>query len=262
MRLILLCALLLSFSATSSAQTPGTRMTVDVSLNAIILRGDTTRVTYVLSNRPESQDSLMVFMVDAPARVSYIPVPQPDTTWMVDSLIHESEPAALWGKLDLLAPAASSIPILFESVGLPGIVTTWSQGSFPIPDCCDDDLPGTGEDVFITRTVQGKTVGVEAWPVDRSAQALLARLRTLTQSTCASPLLWITSSTLCVQLLSDIDAVEGFRASGAFSQAQNTMDHYNGLLTGPDPGTFASGVTSSAFWLLTSNANIVKAGLQ
>jgi hypothetical protein len=189
MRLSILFGLLLLYSASSSGQTLGTRITLDVSVTGITFRGDTARVTYVLSNRPESQDSMLVFIVDAPARVSYIPVPQPDTMWMVDSLIHDNEPAALWGKLDLLPPAASTDPIFFESVGLPGVVTTWTQGDFPIPECCDEDLPSSGEDVFVTRTVPGKTVGVQAWPVDRSAQALLARLRSVTQSTCASPLL-------------------------------------------------------------------------
>jgi hypothetical protein len=231
---ILLIAFLAFFAAGLEAQTPGTRMTVDVRVDSVVLRGDTTRVTYVLSNQAQSQDSLVAFIVDAPARVSYIPRPQPDSVWMVDSVIHGNEPAAFWANLDLIPPSTSTVPILFESVGLPGIVTS---------------------------TVQGKTVGVDVWPVDRSAQALLARLRTLTQSSCASPLLWITDAALCGQLLSDVDAAEAYRASGASTQAQSTLDHYKTLLAGPDPGTFAPGVTSPAFWLLKSNADIVKGTL-
>jgi hypothetical protein len=144
---------------------------------------------------------------------------------------------------------------------LPGIVDEWVQGHWPIPTCCDDDAPGVGEDVFLTRTISGKTVGVEPWPSDRSAQALLARLRTLTQTSCAGPLLWITDAGLCSQLVNDLDAAEAYRASSAYAQARTTMDQFSGRLNGPDPGTFATGVASSAFWLLKSNADIVRSAL-
>jgi hypothetical protein len=251
-------ALLAVFGTDLQAQLPGTRLAVGVQVNIIVLRGDTTSVAYVLSNGADSQDSLFTFIVDAPARVSYIPRPQPDSIWMVDSLIHETEPAAFWSKLDLLPPSSSTVPISFESVGLPGVVSDWVQGHWPIPTCCDDDSAGSGEDIFVTRTIQGKTVGVEPWPLDRSAQALLARLRTLTQTSCASPLLWITDTGLCGQLVTDLDSAEAYRASGAYAQARTTMDQYSALLNGPDPGTFASGVTSPAFWLLKSNGDIVK----
>lgn len=239
------------------AQVPGTRLNVDVTVSSVVLRGDTTRVSYVLRNRPESQDSLLTFIVDAPARVSYIARPQPDSLWTVDSLVRGNRPAALWEFLNLLAPSASTGPIFFESVGLPDIVSQWAGGDWPLPTCCDDDAPGTGEDAFVTRTVQGRTVGVEQWPGNRSSQALLARLRSLTQESCATPLLWVSDGTLCAQLVTDLDAAESYRATGATAQARSAMDHFKGLLAGPAPGTFATGVTSAAYWLLKSNADIV-----
>lgn len=252
----------LAFVATDlHAQLPGTRLTVAVQVNSIAVRGDTTNVAYVLSNSAGSQDSLFAFIVDAPARVSSIPRPQPDSSWMTDSLIHETVPAAFWSKLDLLAPSSSTAQIFFESVGIPGIVDKWVQGHWPIPTCCDDDPPDVGEDVFVTRTVQGKTAGVEPWPSDRSAQALLARLRTLTQTSCASPLLWISDGALCNQLVADLDAAEAYRALSAFAEARTTMDQFSSRLNGADPGTFAPGVTSPAFWLLKANADIVKTTL-
>lgn len=254
-------ALIPCLTVMAQAQTPGTRLTVDVKVDSISLRGDTTRVSYVLSNRTQSQDSLFIFIVDAPARVSYVSRPQPDTVWMVDSLLRESQPAAFWSKLDLLAPSASTPLLFFDSPGLPGIVTTWVEGHWPISTCCDEDVPDSTQDVLVTRTVQGKTVGVEPWPADRSAQALLLRLRNLTQSICATPLSWITNAALCGTLLNDLDAAEGYRASGDATQAQASLDHYKSLLAGPDPGTFASGVNSAAFWMLRSNADIVKATL-
>jgi hypothetical protein len=68
---------------------------------------------------------------------------------------------------------------------------------------------------------------------------------------------WITDSSLCAQLIADIDTAEGFRASGSGSQAQSTIDHYNSLLG--TSASFAPGVTSAAFWLLSSNSEIIRA---
>lgn len=258
---LLIIALLALCAADLKAQLPGTRLTVAVQVNSIAMRGDTANVAYVLSNSATSQDSLFAFIVDAPARVKSIPRPQPDSIWMTDSLVHDTVPAAFWSKLDLLAPSSSTAPIFFEAIGLPGIVDERVQGHWPIPTCCDDDPPSASEDVFVTRTVQGKTVGVEPWPLDRSAKALLARLRILTQQSCTAPLNWITDSTLCTQLLTDLDAAETSRAAGANVLAKSSLDHYKALLTGLPPGTFANGVTGQAYWLLTSNADVVKSTL-
>jgi hypothetical protein len=258
---ILALAFLASLPARLDAQVPGTRVTIDVNITSLVLLGDTAQITYVLYSRPESQDSLLAFIIDAPARVSSISRPLPDSMWMVDSLIRGSEPAAFWGILSPLPPAASTVPLRFASVGIPGIVKNWAQGNWPLPTCCDDDPPEAAEDVLVTRTVEGKSVGVEPWPTDRSAQALLVRLRTLTQTSCASPLVWIADAGLCGQLQSDIDAAEAFRVSGANAQAQATLDHYKSLLSGPDPGTIAAGVKNPAYWLLTSNADIIKNAL-
>src|SRR5712671_4384561 len=249
--------LLLLFPGSGSAQIAGTRFTLDVTVNSVVMRGDTAQVTYILYNRPQSQDSVFMFVVDAPARVRYISRPQPSSLWLVDSLIHVSEPAAFWSMLSYLAPSASTPSLQFESVGLPGVVTNWAIGKWPIKTCCDDDPPGSGENVLVTRSVQSKTVGVEPWPGDRSSQAMLSRLRTLTQNSCSTPLNWITDSSLCTQLIADIDAAESFRASGSGSQVQTTIDHYNGLLG--TSAAFAPGVTSPAFWLLSSNAGIIRA---
>ena len=231
-------------------------MTVTVTVNQMVMRADTAQVSYTISNGSQSQDSLFMFIVDAPARVKTILRPQPDSDWMVDSLVHSNEPAAFWLDLSLVAPSAVTPTLTFESVGLPGVVTNWSIGHWPPKNCCDDDPAGSGEDVFVTRAIQSSTAGVQPWPTDRSTQALIARLRTLSQNVCASPLNWITNSTLCSQLVSDLDTAESFRAAGATSQLQSTMDHYKGLL-----GTstaFATGVNSAAFWTLSVNADIIR----
>lgn len=201
----------------------------------------------------------MMFIVDAPAHVSYISRPNPDSLWSADTLLYGVQPAAIWGVLGLLAPTATTPSITFESTGLPGIETTWAQGSWPIPTCCDDDPdPPPSDNLLEMHSVMGKTVGVDPWPSDRSSQALLARLRSLTQMSCAAPLLWIADAALCSQLLSNLDSAESYRASGASAQAQNSIDQFTSLLGGPDPSTLTPGVTSSAYWLLKPNAAIVK----
>ena len=231
-------------------------MTVTVTVNQIVMTGDTAHVSYTLSNGSQSQDSVFMFIVDAPARVKTIPRPQPDSDWVVDTLVHSNEPAAFWLDVPLLAPSAVTPALTFESVGLPGVVTNWAIGHWPPKTCCDDDPPGSGEDVFLTRAIQSSTAGVQLWPTDRSTQALIARLRTLSQNVCASPLNWITDSTLCSQLVSDLDTAEGFRAAGATSQLQSTLDHYKSLLG--TSASFAAGVNSAAFWMLSVNADIIR----
>lgn len=112
--------LLLGLPSAALGQLPGTRMTVTVTVNQIVMRGDTAQVSYTLSNGSPSQDSLFMFIVDAPARVKTIPRPQPDSEWIVDSLVHSNEPAAFWSDLRLLAPSAVTPALTFESVASRG----------------------------------------------------------------------------------------------------------------------------------------------
>lgn len=254
----LILSIVVFFAAQLQAQTPGTRLIVEVNVMSVVTRGDTTGISYTVRNSSGSQDSLFTFAVDAPSRVIRIAAPPPDSIWRADSVFSGNQPAALWVTLDLLSPGDISPLLTFESLGLPGIVTHWAEGGWPLPSCCDDDSAASGSAyTLVMRSVQGKTVGVEVWPTNRSAYSLLVRLRGLTQTACESPLLWIADSGLCTQLISDIDAAESFRASGATVQAQNSLNHYKALLSGPDPGTPAAGVTSSAYWLLRANADIV-----
>ncbi len=198
----------------------------------------------------------MMFTVDAPGRVTYISRPNPDSLWSADTLLYGVQPAASWGILGLLAPGATTPSVSFESVGLPGILATWAQGKWPIPTCCDDDPPAApSEDPLEMHSVKGKTVGVDPWPSDRSAQSLLARLRALTQQVCSTPLLWITDSTICSGLLLDIDQAESARASGNPTLAKIFLVHYKSMLSA---GSSAGSVTSSGFWLLTPNADLVE----
>jgi hypothetical protein len=141
-------------------------------------------------------------------------------------------------------------------VGLPGILTYWVGGAFTFPSREEDDiLPAASP--LETEMITGQTVGVEPWPADRSAQALIARLRVLTQTACGTPLLWITSSSLCNDLVSDLDQAESFRSNGQLADAGNSLSTFTTAISGPTQGTFAPGVTSAAYWLLKPNADII-----
>lgn len=242
------------FVEASQAQTPGTRITVDVTVQSVAVQGDTTSVSYVLYNRPTSLDSLYTFTVDAPARVKSIPTPLPITSYDADS-IYRGQPVADWAFLDLLPPGRTSVPLAYQSVGLPAIVNDWVGGNYPVvEESASDTLSG---DPLKYRTVPGKTVGVSPWPVDRSAKALIARLRTLTQTSCAAPLTWITSSTLCTKLIGYLDQAETNRAAGKRPQAKSAMNSYISSFSGKTAGTFAAGVTNPGYWLLKPNADII-----
>jgi hypothetical protein len=246
---------LMLFPAALRAQNPGAHLTVDVTVNSVVVRGDTVGVTYVVYNRPSSQDSLFEFIVDAPATVKRIPLPQPDSDY--DALgSYQGRPAANWGFLGLLAPSATSTPLYFESKGIPDTVTFWAGGDFPPPDEASGDTLPT--DVIKYHSVPGTTVGVKPWPADRTAAALVTRLRNSTQAVCSATLSWITDANLCGQLVSDVDQAETYRANGQVVEARSSLDHFVSLLTGTNGG-FASGVTSPAYWLLVSNAGIIRA---
>jgi hypothetical protein len=161
-------------------------------------------------------------------------------------------------KSSYLAPGATTPQLHFEAVGLPGIRTYWAGGYYPLPDLSDELVTDSTAlaDPFVTNMVNGKTVGVDPWPNDRSAQALLARLRVLTLNTCATPTFWITDNGLCSQLVGDLDEAEGFRASGQVSQARDAIAAFNSRL---DSGSAAGTVKPSALWLLKANANIISA---
>jgi hypothetical protein len=158
-------------------------------------------------------------------------------------------------------PAGSITPELhFEAAGLPGILAYWAGGAFQFPSLEEPDTVAVS-DPLVAEMIAGQTVGIEPWPADRTPQALISRLSTLTQRACATPLSWITASSLCSQLVGYLDQAEIFRAGGAMTEARGSLGDFVSALGGPTAGTFAAGVSSSAYWLLTSNANIISADL-
>ena len=224
----------------------------------IVVRGDTVGVRAVIHNSTTSLESLLRYVVDVPGGVSAIQTPLPTMLWDAVTKVGD-RPVASWTTGELIAPGASSPDLYFESVGLPAVATYWAGGDYQYPsyDSGENSDTVTFADPLAKAMVAGKAIGVEPWLGARTASALLARLRLVTTSVCNAPLTWISNGDLCVQLLADLDQAEVYRAAGQQSDARGTLAHYKGLLEGPQPGTFASGVNSSGYWLLKANADIV-----
>lgn len=204
MRLILSTVLLLVTAPAAQSQNPGQHVKVNVTLVSTVVRGDTIGIRYTVQSTTASTEKLVSFFVDAPSRVVKIPPPAPVIEWSTDSL-WVGRPIAQWIILNLLNPGSTTPQLYFESVGLPGILTYWAGGDFapaPVDDAADAQ---PRPDLLATEMINGKTVGVDPWPANRSPQSLLSRLRSLTQSSCAPTLLWVTSSSLCTKLLGYVD---------------------------------------------------------
>jgi hypothetical protein len=240
------------------AQNPGQRIVLQVEPRSITIRGDTVGVVAAVTNLATSQESLLSYLVDAPSGIVSINRPNPTARWYASTDFRD-RPMAVWDILgQQLTPGETSPDLYFESIGVPGILTYWAGGKFPRSN--NEDLPDSVlvTDPLVTEMISGKTVGVSPWPIDRTPGGLLSRLRSLTQSSCTTPLLWITDSNLCGQLTNDVDQAEGYRANGQMTEARAVLDHFASLLSGSVAGTFATGVTGSGYWLLKPNSEIIK----
>lgn len=256
MRLILSTVLVLVTAKAAPSQNPGQHVKVNVTPVSIAVRGDTIGISYTVQSTTASTEKLAAFLVDAPSRVLKIARPAPVASWSTDSL-WAGRPIAQWIILNLLNPGSTTPQLYFESVGLPGILTYWAGGDFAPPPVDDAADAQPRPDLLATEMINGRTVGVDPWPADRSPKSLLSRLRSLTQSSCAPTLLWVTSSSLCTKLLGYVDQAETNRAAGKTAQAKSSLNSYISSLSGKTAGTFATGVTASGYWLLKPNAGII-----
>jgi hypothetical protein len=253
MRRILISLCLVSLSQPLLAQTPGQNILVNVRIGSVTRNSDTAGVSYVIDILPASSEQFGRFSVDAPGGVLRIANPGPARQWAT-ATDFDGRPLAHW--VGGMTPAGSSTPELhFDAVGLPGILTYWVGGVFVYPSREED--AAAPADPYQAEMLNGQTVGIEPWPADRSAQSLLARLRGLTQRSCATPLQWISSSTLCDDLMSDLDQAESFRSNGQAAEARTSLNAFIAAITGSPPGSPAPGVTTAGYWLLQSNASIV-----
>src|SRR5688500_8594819 len=178
---------------------PGTNLAVEVGFRRIAMRADTVRIEYLVRNAEESREELFEFTVEAPSRVVGIDLPGPRQEWDA-ATTYKTLSVASWGMLgEQLRPAATTPPLAFEAVGLPGIVTYWAGGWFPVEPLeaeYEPPPPMSPRDAIAANAVQGRTIGVDPLPADRRPAALLERLGGLLDDTCGD-LGWITSASVC-----------------------------------------------------------------
>jgi hypothetical protein len=224
---------------------PGTHLSVDVRVTSIIHGADSVRITYVLSNRPISEEHFFTFAVEAPAPARNLSVPLPRRGWFVETL-YADRSVASWTALDnnIMRPGQTGPPLAFTATGLPGIVDAHVQGAHQPPDIDEmaDDDPRLTHDVLSVASVPLKVVGVVAPLANPTRATLIARLVGLAQQTCR--LGWTTDARLCSALDAHLRAPSPrlFAVLGMVVAARAR------------PGV----MNDNAYWLLRSNAEIVR----
>lgn len=119
-RALALAAVLLVAARAGAQGTTGANLHLDVRPSVSAVRGDTVRVSYVVTNRVESTDSLFGFTVDVPAHAIRIEVPEPEELRETGSS-WRGRPVASWGMLVRHLPPGQSSPALtYEAVGVLG----------------------------------------------------------------------------------------------------------------------------------------------
>jgi hypothetical protein len=191
---------------------------------------------------------------------------------------------ARWAGEDSLVPAGAQSPVFtFRALGLPGVVTYWAGGYFEVPSYEpvdeEDTLPAlTPHQVLSANAVAGQTVGVEPFPTDVSPGHLLARLHALADSACS--LGWIQGRGTCRELAAHLDQAGRELQRGRREEAREHLREFVRDLrerSGRRPGEEGRGddergergerddrgaaVNSSAYWLLTVNAEYLLAHL-
>jgi hypothetical protein len=264
--LALTCALLGLFPVVVAAQKtpPGQRLTVDIAVAAVAMRGDTTRVTYVLANRKSSVEQLFQFTVDAPSAVTWIQTPTPDEDWTTDRNF-KRRPIAGWAVLgEQMAPGDASPPMAFEAVGLPGLVHAWVRGYAPpppppppLPDSVLDTLPPAPVPDLLAMSLKTTTVGVSPFPGTLTPTVLVSRLDSLTARACGD-LAWVASRVLCADLAGAVSATSTALDAGNTPAARVALHRYIASLD--NSGLRAGSVKPAdgrAYWLLRPNAGFI-----
>ena len=237
-------------------QAPGTNVVIDVMVTEVAILGNRVRVEYVLENSVESTEQLFQFSVDAPSPVLSIPRPQPEQDWRARTS-YRTRSVARWTVLgEQMAPGDSSPALVFEAVGLPGIVTYRVRGYVPPPPLTDTTPVVAPSDPLYENSVLGKTVGIEPFPADLSPVNLVRRLQELTAETCGE-LGWIDNPGVCNSLRVKLENGERSLLQGRTNAARGQLE----ALLNELEAQRGQHVNDSAYWLLRSNGEVVLAAL-
>jgi hypothetical protein len=241
---------------------PGTNLTIEVGLRRIVMRADTVRIEYLVRNAQDSKEKLFDFTVEAPSKVSRIELPHPEENWDTGT-VSKTLSVASWALLDKQLPAgATTPPLAFEALGLPGIVTYWALGWFPVGRLEDDveqepPPPMSPREALASGTVEGRTVGVDPVPPDRSPEALLYRLTGLLDESCGA-LSWITSASVCRSLKEKLQHARQAVINGDKTGAGVSLGRFLTELTAQHGARATRPVNDAAFWLLRVNAEYLR----
>ena len=254
--LLLSLAIIACVSKAPAQSTASGRLRVDVAVRSVHVRGDTIEIAHIVHNRRASRDSLFIFIVDARSGVLHMRRPESVRNWAADPDFG-GRPMVFWTILQLLLPDSTSPALYYESIGIPGIAKYWVGGNeHPKGGEDDEPNPNLPPPNPLAEMISGQTVGVEPWPTTRTSLGLLTRLQALTDRSCSAPLSWITSLSLCDKLQNDLNgALQQMPVDRTRTRAYLT--DYVTELSGSRAGMFAPGVTSSGYWLLKSNAEII-----
>jgi FIMAH domain-containing protein len=270
MRALLVAALLVivgspalgqGFTSVVLAQgAPGTNLAVEVGFRRIVMRADTVRIEYLVRNAEESREELFEFTVEAPSKVVRIDLPVPEENWDT-STVYKTLSVASWGLLGEQLHAGATTPRLaFEAVGLPGLVTYWAGGWFPVEPLeteYEPPPPMSPREAIAATAVQGRTIGVDPLPADRRPAALLERLGGLLDDTCGD-LGWITSPSVCSSLKEKLQQAGRSLGKGDNTGARGRMESFLAELAAQHNAGETLPVKDAAFWLLTVNAEYLR----
>jgi hypothetical protein len=192
-KIILVAVTMFAATEVAEAQSTTTNLRIEVKPAAAFLAGNVTRVSYVVANHAQSTDRLFEFAVQSPVPVWRLEVPTPRARY--HGVTQEGgEDVASWGWLDEMPRPGESTPVLvYEAIGLPGIVPFRALRYFGVRDIQSDSGPETLRfDKPGPEYTVGNTVGVVTLPLDLRPTSLTTRLRRLVYEACA--LGWVTSS--------------------------------------------------------------------
>jgi hypothetical protein len=211
-RSFLLCAVSFAIAPSlSTAQQSKKAWKVDVQPAAEMLPGNVVRMTYRVTVAPTSRYALSGFAVKALSPVTRIVTPEPPQNWAAFTKFG-TEQVASWSALGLrVAAGQSTPPLVYEAVGIPGIVRYSALRDAPPSNDVTDDPPdakphkSTGAQIFrpgLPNRTTGATVGVMPLPQHVTNENVAQLLRKLVGS--ARQLGWV----------SDVAVYRDLRARG------------------------------------------------
>ena len=241
----------------AAAQEPGQRLTTDVLVAAVTVRGDTTAVSYRVHNHTTSVDDFWTLSV--PMLASYVKVstPVPTGGWLADSS-SQGRPVARWSMLGTRLPPGGTTPqMAYESIGLPGVTDAWVGGYFPL-DTADVDFDiipvDSIPDPLTHRKNRIQVIGVVRADSTSTPLAMIADQDTLTRFVCQQPG-WTIPTVTCNELLTELKDAARDEASGNRAAALLRITTYRARLTGargtslPEPAFVT--LDATAAWLMT-----------